>query len=935
VELRNGYLAMLRNAFGEAAACATRARDHFVACGDQRGEQLASTHLLMCELSDAGQGIDVTALAASIGTWGQESGSISHALGLGILLNRLSRQWLLRHGRYERAMDCSSAAQTLFDALGAEINAAQCRVDQGLIRKAVGERSTALTFFERALDEYDALVGTRPLVAENLKQRLVLLATDVYMLALQDTDADGMKRAAARLEQQLETLPNAADVEQAMTTIAAQMAAVQSGDLPDLPADLLAMTVLVPLAQMAASVVRHASVLGPLYRSRAIRREGYADIADQWLTRAEENLEGSPEGERQFLLATIQAEREDYADAAASMRRYLEAGGANAGFAGQLSDLMQSAGGEHGAMEAALQERRTHEQAFSAFVMVHEYDDALTHFTALETLGGAEWWKDDAKPWQPLCDCAEMFEALGDMARARRCYDQAIDALEQRRAFLSRDELKVALASDKGAQYLYFLAARAAVRDGDAAGGFDYAERGKSRALLDLMAAARRHGADGESVVMQQWREQNMQIVVLRGLLAQARAAREREQGRIAALEAQVAGVEAALRGSQQQLERENPRFHQAISTTAPLMRAADVSRALPRGTVLLEYFFLGRDLLIWAVSSVGVVAAYQASLDTAMLSQWIRRMHEACASRDDWAVIGDGLSRVLLQPFASQIRHATDVIIVPHGAAHMLPFHALQFDGAPLGNLRAVSYLPSASTLQWLPEATSGRTADRVLVVGNPTLDLQWAEQEARFVAAQFSDASVLIGADATEAAVRAGMPGAALLHFATHGRLDAVAPLNSSVALAAGEQLTVYELMLMRLQARLVVLSACSTAQGGLTGGDDIVGLTRGLLASGATAAVVSLWKVNDASTALFMQEFYARMRSGSTPRRALQAAQLHLQQLSEQEIAQRMSGTDLRARQVVDDSWHDDPAAGDTAAKPGFQHPYFWAPFMLVGR
>ena len=85
-------------------------------------------------------------------------------------------------------------------------------------------------------------------------------------------------------------------------------------------------------------------------------------------------------------------------------------------------------------------------------------------------------------------------------------------------------------------------------------------------------------------------------------------------------------------------------------------------------------------------------------------------------------------------------------------------------------------------------------------------------------------------------------------LVHFATHGTLDAETPLNSTVALAQHDELTVHELMSLRLDARLVVLSACGTGQGESTGGDDLLGLTRGLLAAGAQAALVTLWPVDD---------------------------------------------------------------------------------------
>ncbi|NIN95911.1 MAG: CHAT domain-containing protein, partial [Anaerolineae bacterium] len=88
--------------------------------------------------------------------------------------------------------------------------------------------------------------------------------------------------------------------------------------------------------------------------------------------------------------------------------------------------------------------------------------------------------------------------------------------------------------------------------------------------------------------------------------------------------------------------------------------------------------------------------------------------------------------------------------------------------------------------------------------------------------------------GDGATEAAVRQLLVDYPVLHLATHGYLSEEAPLLSSILLANGEALTVYELMGLQLNADLIVLSACETARGQTTGGDDVLGLTRGLLAA-----------------------------------------------------------------------------------------------------
>lgn len=226
---------------------------------------------------------------------------------------------------------------------------------------------------------------------------------------------------------------------------------------------------------------------------------------------------------------------------------------------------------------------------------------------------------------------------------------------------------------------------------------------------------------------------------------------------------------------------------------------------------------------------------------------------------------------------------------------------------------------------LQWRPTGDPGPLPERILVVGNPTLDLPAAHEEATVIAAQFADPVLLLEDQATEAAVRAQITTAPLVHLATHGLLDAESPLNSAVALAGGEVLSVYELMLLNLQSRLVVLSACSTAQGETTGGDDVLGLTRGLLAAGAQAAVVSLWSVEDRSTALLMGEFYRQFKEGAAPAAALHEAQRFLHGLPE-DMGDGGPGPERRV--IFGRSGVQAPV------DPGYRHPYYWAPFVLVG-
>ena len=158
--------------------------------------------------------------------------------------------------------------------------------------------------------------------------------------------------------------------------------------------------------------------------------------------------------------------------------------------------------------------------------------------------------------------------------------------------------------------------------------------------------------------------------------------------------------------------------------------------------------------------------------------------------------------------------------------------------------------------------------------MVGNPTtakipitneklIPLPGAEFEAIQIADLFKTQAI-IGSKATETAIVQKMTKARIIHFATHGLLDDFKGFGvpGAIALAPSTKddgfLTSGEILDMKLNAELVVLSACNTGGGNITG-DGVIGLSRSLITAGFLASCVSLWSVDDNSTALLMSEFY----------------------------------------------------------------------------
>jgi CHAT domain-containing protein len=235
-------------------------------------------------------------------------------------------------------------------------------------------------------------------------------------------------------------------------------------------------------------------------------------------------------------------------------------------------------------------------------------------------------------------------------------------------------------------------------------------------------------------------------------------------------------------------------------------------------------------------------------------------------------------------------------VIVVPHGALHYLPFAALHDGRGWLVERHELCVAPSAGL--WLASAgLPARRPRRALAVAVGGDTLPQVRAEARAVAAALGAGAVLLeDTAATATAVREAARGVDVLHLACHGEFRADNPAFSSVELADG-LLTLHDLQQWRLSVPLVALSACDTAMSRTAPGDERVGLVRGFLAAGTTSVLASGWPVDDASTAALMGVVYTALAGGASPAAALRTAQA--------EVAR---------------------AGG---------HPYHWAAFTVYGR
>ncbi|MCL6434280.1 MAG: CHAT domain-containing protein [Leptolyngbyaceae cyanobacterium HOT.MB2.61] len=272
-------------------------------------------------------------------------------------------------------------------------------------------------------------------------------------------------------------------------------------------------------------------------------------------------------------------------------------------------------------------------------------------------------------------------------------------------------------------------------------------------------------------------------------------------------------------------------------------------------------------------------------------------------------------LHQILIDPIADLL--PTDpnhhVTFVPQGPLFLVPFAALQDgDGQYLLEKHTILTAPSIQVMGLTRKGRGERrgvrrekmSSDSALIVGNPVMPkvvfepgeparplvpLPGAEQEAKAIAA-FLKAPALIGGQATKATVLQQMPNARLIHLATHGLFDERRGIGSSIALSSQQDdglLTADEILNTRLKAELVVLSACDTGRGRITG-DGVIGLSRSILSAGASSVIVSLWAIPDSPTASLMTEFYRQWQKNPDKAQSLRQAMLITKQQHPNPIA-----------------------------------------------
>lgn len=336
----------------------------------------------------------------------------------------------------------------------------------------------------------------------------------------------------------------------------------------------------------------------------------------------------------------------------------------------------------------------------------------------------------------------------------------------------------------------------------------------------------------------------------------------------------------------------------------------ADATSVVNASTAILEYVITDDTASLFVLSKVNgrtTLEHFVIPSRAPALAARVRRFRDRLASRD-LLVAQDAraLHDLLLAPAASRLAGKSHLIVVPDGPLWEVPFQALQ-DRANryIVETAAVSYAPSLTVLrETLRRRPVREGPPTLLAMGNA---LPEAEAQVAALRGVYGARSrIYVGADATERRFKSEAAGHRLIHVASHGVFDQDSPRYSHLVLSrdAGDSredglLEAWELANLELAADLVILSACDTGRGRIALGEGSVGTMWAVLAAGARAAVVSQWMVEASSTTTLMTAFHRRLAAGDG-----------------------------------DTAGHLRRATLELIEDPRYRHPFYWAPFILVG-
>jgi CHAT domain-containing protein/Tfp pilus assembly protein PilF len=556
---------------------------------------------------------------------------------------------------------------------------------------------------------------------------------------------------------------------------------------------------------------------------------------------------------------------------------------------------------------------------------------------------------DPLKEAATRADFAEFLSALDRNEEALPEIRAATMTLQTLRQGLVQPDVRASLQARTYEDFALMVEILAKLEEGSPGNGhaeeaFLASEKARARSLVELLAGA---GSDRTNelppALVAKRRDLAGALTRTQRQLTEALKKLQVDPDAVVRLKQEISDLNRQREDLERETRLADPRW-QALRYPAPL--DVEATRRLLAPRQALVSFVLGKKRSFGFVVSRSGFALTSLTSESE-ISDLVARLRRDLGTPGRRSLgrltsVAAQLYDTLLRPLERDLEEVDHLLVVPDGPLHYLPFEALVTGGTSDGGSAyvlskwAVSYVPSGSTMDVLARrrAAGGSPSDfRLAAFADPDIEgggepavaqnvvrglgsepsWEWAQlvgarAEVEAIAKLFDPAEVRLYLDglASESTFKSdrAVREATYLHIASHSLIDDRQPALSALLLAPGADgeddglLQTHEIFDLELSAELVVLSGCETALGKAVRGEGLQGLTRAFLYAGASAVSVSLWPVEDDSTAHLMTDFYRGLSSGETAAEALRRAKL------------------------------------THARRAGTGHPYYWAPFIVVG-
>jgi CHAT domain-containing protein/tetratricopeptide (TPR) repeat protein len=542
--------------------------------------------------------------------------------------------------------------------------------------------------------------------------------------------------------------------------------------------------------------------------------------------------------------------------------------------------------------------------------------------------------------WQISFYHGILWERKGVIDSARFNYEDAIAVIDGMRVNLSVEEFKTLFANSKTEVYdrLILLLLRNAEKWNDLSSidaiisAFNYTEQARSRTFLDLLGNKKIESRQSSDTV-QLANEQLLRLKIQQLVKEISNSGNNLEvQQKFSKDLVETQNEYAELI---QKIKLNNPAYATVISVMPPTL--TQIQTGLNSNSALLEYWVSNDALVTFIIGHSGIKAKIT-EVKKSELQRLVTGARNSISMQDMSSTneIMKKLYDVLIAPVSEELATVKNIVIVPHKTLHFLPFQALPMpDNRFLIEKYVLSYAPSASIFHYCFNKKVGNGKSFLgMALGDAKVGthaaLPGTDIEVNQLTKLYPGSKKRSNEDFLESSFKNDSVQYNYIHIATHGIFNKYQPLYSYLLMNESStedgRLTVDEIFGLHVSSKFVTLSACETGLGELGEGDDLVGLSRAFIYAGTPGVIVSLWKVDDATTAWLMTRFYQHILNGNGVAESLTFAQRDL-------LQHKVEHIELHGDQpVVIDGRIQEAVSGKSLEM--VKNPYYWAPFVVIG-